>query len=76
MPLSRFRLRATALVIGFLLAMQLNAPPIAAAPAAKPQSKAAMDAQLSTAAGELSAIVEQYDAMRVTLAATRRRKLP
>jgi cell wall-associated NlpC family hydrolase len=64
-PLSRFR--RSALVIGFLLAMLLDASPVMAAP----QSKAAIDAQLDTASDQLSAVVEQYDSMRVTLAATR-----
>jgi cell wall-associated NlpC family hydrolase len=75
-PLSRFRLCALTLVIGSFIGSSLppGLPAITAAAfaaPAKPVSKAALDQQISSASDQLSAVVEQYDAMRVTLAATK-----
>jgi peptidoglycan DL-endopeptidase CwlO len=62
-------------VIGSLVGTALCAPPASAVPRlSKPPAKSALDQQISDASNQLEIVVEQYDSMTVTLAATKKKE--
>ncbi|HKD96193.1 MAG TPA: NlpC/P60 family protein [Micromonosporaceae bacterium] len=70
-PLSRFQRYAPAAAAGVALAGLLAPLPAVAAPVEEPPAQTTIDQQIRAASDQLEIVIEQYDAVQVTLARTR-----